>query len=142
MDEPQRTEIAARLHGAAIQLLRRARRDDAEMGLTPARASALSVLVFGGPRSLGELAAAEQVSAPTMSRLVSWLEREGYVRRGEGAEDGRVVMVRATPRAVRSLEAGRKRRVDRIRALLGALGDAEWQRVERAVELLERALER
>jgi DNA-binding MarR family transcriptional regulator len=140
MKPADRTEIASRLHSAAIQLLRRARADDLAMDLTPARASALSVLVFGGPRPLGELAAAEQVTAPTMSRLVSWLERAGYVTREAAAEDGRVVTVRATPKAVHALESGRRRRVEHVRALLGELSDGEWQGVEEAVELIERAL--
>ena len=71
--------VADRLHSAAIQLLRRLRREDQAMGLTAARASALSVLVFGGrPLTLGALAQAEQVSAPTITRLrrVAVLEAE------------------------------------------------------------------
>jgi DNA-binding MarR family transcriptional regulator len=140
MAKSQPTEIAARLHSAAIHLLRRARLEDPAMDLTPARASALSVLVFGGPRSLGELAAAEQVSAPTMSRLVSSLAARGWVTREADEADGRVVTVRATPKAVRALESGRRRRVEHVRALLGELSDADWGRVERAVALLESAL--
>jgi DNA-binding MarR family transcriptional regulator len=136
-----RSQIASRLHSAAIHLLRRVRADDPAMELTPARASALSVLVFGGPRSLGELAAVEQVTAPTMSRLVSWLEDAGYVSREAGAEDGRVVTVRATPKAVRALEAGRERRVQLVRALFEGLSDAEWSRLGKAVTLIERALD-
>ncbi len=62
--------LAQRLHGAAIHLLRRLRTEDVAAGLTAPRLSALSVLVFGGPRSIGELAAAEQVRPPTISRLV------------------------------------------------------------------------
>ena len=70
--------VADHLHSAAIHLLRLVRRRDAETGLSPARLSALSVLVFGGPRTVGDLAADEQVRSPTMSRLVaemvSWLD--------------------------------------------------------------------
>ena len=136
-----RSRIASRLHSAAIHLLRRVRADDPAMDLTPARASALSVLVFGGPRPLGELAAAEQVTAPTMSRLVSWLEGAGYVTREARADDGRVVTVRATPKAVRALESGRERRVENVLASLEGLSDAEWSRLESAVALIERALD-
>ena len=140
MKRTERTGIAARLHAAAIHLLRRARSFDPDMDLTPARASALSVLVFGGPRSLGELAAAEQVTAPTMSRLVSWLEDAGYAAREGGAADARIVTVRATPKGTRTLEEGRRRRVQQVDALLGTLSDAECRRIAEAVELLERAL--
>ena len=66
--------IADRLHSAAIHLLRRVRKQDAATGEGPARLSALSVLVFGGgPMTLGQLAQAEQVRPPTMSRIVSGL---------------------------------------------------------------------
>src|SRR2546425_5928463 len=73
--------IADRLHSAAIHLLRRLRLRDSESGVGPAQLSALSVLVFGGPRSLSELAEAEQVKPPTMSRIVAGLERAGLVKR-------------------------------------------------------------
>jgi hypothetical protein len=70
MTESKRREAADRIHSAAIHLLRRVREVDTKtMGLSPARASALSVLVFGGARSLTELAEAERVTAATMSRL-------------------------------------------------------------------------
>ena len=141
MDDERRAEVAGRLHGAAIGLLRRARAADPEAGLTPARLSALSVLVFGGARSLGELAAAEQVTAPTMSRLVSWLEAAGYVTREAESADARVVTVRPTRKAVKALEAGRRRRVEHVLGLLDGIGPEEWTRVERAVAVLERALE-
>src|SRR5688572_28072277 len=112
MDDARRAEVAGRLHGAAVRLLRTVRAADPAAGLTPARLSALSVLVFGGARPLGELAAAEQVTAPTMSRLVSRLEGDGYVTRKADAADARVVTVRPTAKAVRALEAGRRRRVE------------------------------
>jgi DNA-binding MarR family transcriptional regulator len=140
MDESQRAEIASRLHSAAIHLLRRARQDDPEFGRTPAGASALSVLVFGGPRSLGELAAAEQVTAPTMSRLVSRLEADGWVKRESAGADARVVTVRATAKGTKALHGGRQRRVDHVRGLLDGLSEADWKRVEAAVGLVERAL--
>ena len=134
------TVVADRLHSAAIHLLRSLRREDDRSGLSAPRLSALSVLVFAGPLTLGELAAAEQVTAPTMSRLVSWLEGEGYVTREAGAEDARVVIVQATSKGVRTLEKGRRRRVAQVRALLGDFGDADWRSVRAAVEVIERAL--
>ena len=78
---PSARAVADRLHSAAIHLLRRLRSEDAASGLTAPRLSALSVLVFGGPRSIGDLAAAEQVRPPTISRLVRELERDGLVTR-------------------------------------------------------------
>jgi DNA-binding MarR family transcriptional regulator len=132
--------LAARLHALAIHLLRRVRRDDPAMGLSAARASALSVLVFGGPRSLGELAAAEQVTPPTMTRLIAALEAEGYVTRRADAADRRAVRVAATAKGRRALEAGRQRRVDHTTALLSRLTARERVLVADAVAALERAL--
>src|SRR5881392_804126 len=83
--------VADRLHSAALHLLRRLRRQDEAMGLTPARASALSIMVFGGPVTIGALARAEQVTAPTATRLVVGMERDGLLRREDDDQDGRVV---------------------------------------------------
>src|SRR5207237_10862841 len=85
---PELLETADKLHSATIHLLRRLRVRDRESGIGPAQLSALSVLVFGGPKALGELADAEQVRPPTMSRIVSGLARAGLVQR-EATEDGR-----------------------------------------------------
>ena len=76
---PEVFEVADGLHSAAIHLLRRVRKQDVATGEGPARLSALSVLVFGGPKALGELAAAEQVKPPTMSRMVAGLARSRLV---------------------------------------------------------------
>src|SRR5262245_11051379 len=93
-----RREVAGRLHSAAIHLLRVARTVDGESGLSPSRLSALSVLVFGGPRTIGGLATAEAVRSPTMTQLVNGLESDGLVRRRPASTgDGRRVVVEATP---------------------------------------------
>src|SRR5207245_11325902 len=102
-------ETADRLHSAAIHLLRRLRVGDRESGIGPAQLSALSVLVFGGPRSLGELADAEQVRPPTMSRIVAGLQRAGLVRRVE-TQDKRRVLLEATATGTLILAEGRGRR--------------------------------
>ena len=131
------SEVASRLHSAAIHLLRRVRRVDAESGLSAARLSALSVLVFGGSRTLGELAAAEQVSAPTMSRLVSGLERDGLASRSSHPTDGRSVVVEATEAGRRALELGRERRVAELAGLLETLPPEELELLDRASDLVE-----
>ena len=134
-DDAERT--ADRLHSAAIHLLRRLRREDAKSGLSAPRLSALSVVVFGGPLTLGELAAAEQVKPPTMTRLVSALEETGLVTREPDANDGRLTRVRATARGRTLLLQGRARRVAALSAEVRALDDADREVVERAVAVLE-----
>jgi DNA-binding MarR family transcriptional regulator len=133
-------DAADRFHSAAIHALRHVRRADPASGLSAARLSAMSVLVFGGPRTLGELAAAEQVRPATMSRIVRALEDDGYVRRERDAADGRVSRIRATPKGERVLWQGRRRRVENLAALLDRLNVKEVARVREAAELVERAL--
>ena len=135
------TELAERLHAVAIHLLRAVRGADVESGLSAARLSALSVLVFGGARTLTALAEAEQVTAATMSRLVSGLEGDGLARRSADASDGRRVRVEATSAGRAALEAARGRRVARMAEVVGRLEAAERRVVAEAIEALEGALE-
>jgi DNA-binding MarR family transcriptional regulator len=133
------TEVADRLHSAAIHLLRRARRTDPLTGVSPAQLSALSVLM-SGPKTLGELAAAEQVRPPTMSRLASEMERAGVARKVTDRNDARVVRVHATPRGLRALSRGRAMRIEAIEGLLSELDPDDLANVERAVGTIERLL--
>jgi DNA-binding MarR family transcriptional regulator len=126
------------MHSAAIHLIRRVREVDGAMGITPARASALSVLVFGGARTLTELARAEQVTPATMSKLVSALEAEGLVSREPDPDDARAVRLEATPQARRILERGRARRTEYLDSLFGELTDREREIVRRAAEIVDR----
>jgi len=133
-------ETADRLHSAAIHLLRRLRVRDRESGVGPAQLSALSVLVLGGgPRSLGELAEAEQVRPPTMSRIVSGLVRAGLVRRGR-TEDGRRVRLTATAKGTRILQEGRQRRVESLAHAVSSLSDEDRERLGAIIEVLEKVI--
>jgi DNA-binding MarR family transcriptional regulator len=130
--------LADRLHRAAIHLLRRLRKVDEATGLTPPQASALSVLVFGGPRTLNALAAAEQVKPPTMSRLVAVMERDGLATKTADAQDRRVVHVAPTDLGRSLLEAGRARRLDVLKAELTGLSARDRATLANAVTILER----
>jgi DNA-binding MarR family transcriptional regulator len=136
-DPPDASTIAIRLHSVAIHLLRRLRREDEALGVSASCLSALSVVGFGGPRSLGELAAAEQVTPPTMTRIVATLAREGLVRRGADPSDRRVVRIEATARGRRVLERGRRRRTERLAADLQSLAPDDLAVVGRAAALLD-----
>jgi DNA-binding MarR family transcriptional regulator len=138
---PTTSELADRVHSLAIHLLRRVRGVDSRSGLSAARLSALSVLVYGGPRTVGQLAGAEQVTAATMSRLVTGLEREGLVDRESDPVDGRRVRVVATSRGRRLLAAARSARVEAMAALLRGLTPDQRSVVAGSVELLESLLE-
>jgi DNA-binding MarR family transcriptional regulator len=137
----QRT-TADRLHSVAIHLLRWARVDDVQTGLSAPRLSILSVLVYGGTRTVGELAAAEQVSTPTMTKLLQALEADGYVTRRRDAVDARVQQMSVTARGRRALEEGRRMRLERIETMLSGLSVREAEQIERAVSVLEKGLTR
>ena len=142
MADPRSAAVVAdRLHSLSIRLLRRLRREDAEGGLTAPQLSALSVVVFAGPLSLGELARAEQVSAPTMSRLVGQLEASGLVVRAGDSADRRVTRLSATTRGERVLTEGRARRVMALARELENLPSGELEALERAAQVLQRVLE-
>ena len=135
--QPPAERIADRLHSAAIHLLRRLRGEDAAAGLSPPKLSALSVVVFAGPVTLGDLAVAEQVRPPTITRLVRELARDGLVRLVADTADRRVRRVVATPRGRRLLLDGRQRRVRVLAASVAALTAAERRLLSRVAPLLE-----
>lgn len=135
---PNRRAVADRLHSAMIRLLRSLRASDVEMGLSPARASALSVLVFGGPRSPSALAEAEQVARPTITKLLGGMRRDGLVRLEPHAEDGRSMLVHATARGRDLLERGRRRRIDALVRLLSGLDPRELSALDGASAILTR----
>jgi DNA-binding MarR family transcriptional regulator len=134
-------DIATQLHSAAIHLLRRLRREDVHAGLSGPRLSALSVIVFGGPITLGALAAAEQVRPPTMTRLVKALEAQGLIRREAGTRDRRETSLHATPRGRELLHRGRDRRVRRLAAQVARLSAAELATLAEATMILQRLLQ-
>ena len=134
--------LADGLHSAAIHLLRRVRKQDIKTGEGPARLSALSVLVFGGPKTLGELAAAEQVKPPTMSRIVSGLVRSHLVKITMDSRDARRMHIRATAKGNRLLQKGRQLRITDLAAHLDSLAPEELVALGQAVEILKRLLER
>jgi DNA-binding MarR family transcriptional regulator len=133
------TELADRLHSAAIHLLRRLRRTDPQTGVTAAQLSALSVLM-GGPRTIGELASAEQVQPPTISRVVRELEQAGMVTRRRDADDGRVVWIEWTKDGEQVLARGRQLRVAALANQLAALGKEERESLAAGLAVLERVL--
>jgi DNA-binding MarR family transcriptional regulator len=133
-------DMPQQLHSVAIHLLRRLRRTDDKMGLSGPRASALSVLVFGGPTSLAQLAKAEQVKPPTMARLVDALEAAGLARREADKSDLRAVRIRATAKGRKLLLEGRARRLRELTKILDGASAAERRALAAAVSTLQRLL--
>ena len=132
--------IADQLHSAAIRLLRKLRKEDEGSGLNAPRLSALSVIVFGGPIPLGELAAAEQVRPPTMTRIVNALEEQGLVLKRQNANDGRSTLLSATPAGERLLIEGRARRVRALAKQIAALSREQRSTLQKAAEILKEVI--
>ena len=128
--------IADRLHSAAIHLLRTLRKEDDASGLSAPRLSALSVVVFGGRLTLGQLARAEQVRPPTMTRIVTGLEKEGLVNRIGDPRDRRLTKIQATSKGQRVLAAGRARRVKLLTQSVNELEASELAELDRALQLI------
>lgn len=137
---PETIAAADRLHSAAIHLLRRMRLQDVASGIGPAQLSALSVLVFAGPKTLGALAAAEQVKPPTMSRIVAALKRSRLVHIAQDSHDARRMQIHATPQGTRLLQQGRQRRIDYLAAHLTSLTSRELAQLTAAADILEKLL--
>lgn len=129
--------VATRLNTAAVHLLRRLHKEDASRGVSSTRMSALSVLVLGGPRTLGQLADAEGVTAPSMTRLVTAMETDGLVERTRTADDGRLVIIRATDAGAQLLHRGRDQRVDVLAGMLRDLPDTDQRTLDAASAILE-----
>jgi DNA-binding MarR family transcriptional regulator len=130
-------ETAELLHAAAIHLLRRLRRMDVRSGLNAPRLSALSVIVFGGPMTLGQLAEAEQVKPPTMTRIVQALEKKELVRKVANAEDRRTIHLSATIKGKRVMVEARAWRVRSLAEEIGKLGREEQRMLRAAIGVVE-----
>lgn len=140
MKQAEKNEIlrvADRLHSASIHLLRRLRVRDRESGIGPAQLSALSVLVFGGAKSLAELAEAEQVRPPTMSRIVAGLEKSKLVRSETSKEDARRVRITPTAKGEKVMWERRRRRVEMLAGMISDLSLQEVQKLGEIAEVME-----
>lgn len=129
-------DLAFQLHSAVLHLMRRIRHEDDALGLSAPRLSALSTVAFGEARTLGEMARVEQVTPPTMTRMVASLERDGLVRRNTDASDKRVTWVEATAKGRRLIEDGRRARVAFLARHLGRLSEPDRTTLMRAAELM------
>jgi DNA-binding MarR family transcriptional regulator len=137
-DKGPPASTAAQLNSGAIHLLRGLRRVDEAAGLTPARLSALSVLVFGGPCTLGRLAEIEDVTGPTMTRIVDGLSDLGLAERSTHPLSGRAVLISATPPGTELMQAAAQRRHRAIDAAMARLSARDRAALDRAAPALVR----
>jgi DNA-binding MarR family transcriptional regulator len=138
----EQDELADRLHSAAIHLLRRIAEVDAESGLSPARLSALSVVVFGGPVTMTALATSEHVSPATITSTVTGLEGAGLVRRYRIGPDARTVTVEATEAGRALMATARDRRVAILRSGVADMSPTDVTALAVAVRAMETIVRR
>lgn len=134
--------LATRLHFAAIHLLRSLRAADEGSELSTAQLSAIATLVNRGEMTMSELAAAEQVRPPTMTRLVQSLEASGHVLREPSENDARVSRVRHATRGWVALQEAAADRTKGLARRLADLDKSEIATLEGAVALLEQMVAR
>jgi DNA-binding MarR family transcriptional regulator len=136
-NKPETEQAASALNSGAIHLLRSLAAVDRLAGLTAARLSALSVVVFAGPQSLGALASAERVAGPTMTRIVDGMVAAGLAERRPDPADGRAVLITATAAGDSLMRAAAGRRIAAIAAAIETLPAADQRRIAAAAGLLD-----
>jgi DNA-binding MarR family transcriptional regulator len=113
--EPERIYLFVQHFGGRLRDL------DARAGLTPARFSVLASLRFHGSRNIGDLAADQRVKAPSMTRLVRDMERDGLLLRAPDPADGRGVLIEMSPRAAALFAAARAKKIALVADFLETL---------------------
>src|SRR3954454_6936978 len=129
-------ELGRNLNTVALHLVRAMRRIDDGLGVPPARLSALSALVFGGPGTIKELAIGEHVTSPTMTDVVAGLERSGFVTRDAHPTDGRSTVVSATAAGVEVIRRRQLAQVAYINDNLSHLTPDQLDVLVEAVDIL------
>ncbi|MBC9733825.1 MarR family transcriptional regulator [Nocardioides sp. zg-578] len=106
--------------------------------LSIAHMGVLGCLSSNGGLTLGELAAAERVQPPSMTRTVNGLEERGYVTRRAHATDGRQIVVELSDKGRATVLADRRRRDEWLARRLRELTPDERAVLRRAAPILER----
>jgi DNA-binding MarR family transcriptional regulator len=133
-------ELAARLRLLVNRLVRRLR-SQAPADLSPSLTSALVTIEQQGPITLGQLATCERVTPPSVTRMVTKLERLGLVRREVDPGDRRIAYVSVTADGKRTLQRSRTRKTAFLAKQLRKLDESEVEAVRAVLPLLERLLE-
>lgn len=129
-------QLALELNSGAIHLLRRMRTIDDASGVARARLSALSVLVFGGSLTLGELARAEGVTSATIHHIVQALVSDRLAQSKSDPGDRRKVTISATRKGRSLMLRAREARLHYLREKMAGLSDADRSAMERTVKIL------
>ena len=133
-------ELASRLRFALARTARRLRQE-AGTGLSPSLTAALATVQRCGPLTPSELADAERVRRPTVTRMLGHLEDDGLISRTPDPADGRSTLVAITPAGAELLAAARTRKDVFLSERLDGLSPADRETLARAAAILEGILE-
>lgn len=135
---PPAPALASALRLAVMRLARRMRSERADTSLTLTQLAALATLERRGPLTPRELAQAERVQPPSMTRIAASLEAADLVTRTDHPTDGRQVLLAASPAGVALLREDRRRRDAWLAQRLRSLDPADREVLERAAVVLDR----
>src|SRR4051812_21574648 len=130
------TELATRFRFALFPLVRRLRHHNVD--LSASQASALASISRRGPLTVGELAKAEHVSSPMVTKIAKGLEEEGLVTRTVDPTDKRVTNLAITKEGERRLERSRSRKNAWLAQQFHGLTPEERNAIEAVIPILER----
>ncbi|HKT03287.1 MAG TPA: MarR family transcriptional regulator [Rugosimonospora sp.] len=131
-------QVSAQLGDAITRFNRRLRQTRPVGELTQNQLSVLTSLELAGALTPRELADAERVAPPTMTKVLAKLEERGLVQRSPHPTDGRQVILSATE-AGRAVIAEQRRVKDQwLTRMLAELPAAERDTLARAAEILNR----
>jgi DNA-binding MarR family transcriptional regulator len=133
-------EDADRLRLVITRLQRRLRRQ-ANAGITPSQLAVLGTLNRLGPLTLGELADAESLAPPSITRIAAALEEKELVERSVVSGDRRSSRLRLTPKARRLIQTIRAQRTAWIAERVAELGAADIRALQRGIAALEHLAE-
>ena len=138
MPTRQDSELASALRLAVMRLARRMRAERADTSLTLSQLAALATLERHGAMTPRDLAAAERVQPPSLSRLAASLEEQGLITRTPHASDGRQVLLAVSTSGVALLREDRRRREAWLAQQLACLEPEERAGLEQATTVLDR----
>ena len=134
-------ELDAELTSAMSRLVRRVRAEKTGDQISESHRTALALLVREGPRTLGELSEHECVKPPSMNQTVNALVESGYVERRDDPDDGRKVILVATPSGQAVIEETRRLLHVWLQAQLVALSSEDYATLSSAVAIINRLAE-
>lgn len=138
LDTAADTAAVNALRMGVLRLARRLRQLHVDRTLSLAEMSAIGTLARCGAMSLGELARAEHVQPPSMTRIIAELEGRGLVRLEPHPQDKRLKLVAATGQATAILAACQAQRNEWLTGLAAQLDEEEWAKLREAAPVLHK----